>query len=465
VTAGGPSHRRPLGLRPLLAAGVIDSTGLAFGWTVFLLVITERGGLGEGAQMAAAMLVGVALSAPFSAWRSPRLSPRTLLRRLAVAEGACRVGLFACLWLAPQRLLLVALIVVMNTLAWTAFAAMRSEVARAEQAAGNSLTHYAIAIAASEALAAGAASLLLSRTPPGPVLAGVAVVYTLSLLPQWWVGTRSEPDRRPRADQPAGVDVVRAVLIPCGLGTLVFLLAGAPALLATVLAYERYGARGVLVSAVSFAACSLGAARLQSVLGRWRPTLPAAFLVGALMIGGWALSDRSLLGLAIAQGGAGLAQCSLEGHLDSRVVARLELEAGSVTTGLAFAASSRALGGALAVALLPLLLDHTTLPLLCAVTATGLLLAALVSGAISVGRAAASFGLGFVVGVPVGAVSALLRGSAAVAHPAAADPIPVPAPILVPVSRSATAAVFLDPAREPGAVHPDRRARARPAPR
>jgi hypothetical protein len=485
VTPSGPSHRRPLGLRPLLAAGVIDSIGLAFGWTVFLLVITKRGGLDEGALMAAAMLAGVALSAPFSAWRSPRLSPRTLLRRLAVAEGLCRAGLFVLLWIDPGALLLVPVIVVMNMLAWTAFAAMRSEVARAEEAAGHgrSLTHYTIAVAASEALAAGAASLLLRQTPPTAVLVAVACVYGLSLTPQWWVGTRAEPDGRPRSAQPPGVRVVQAVLLPCGLGTVVFLLASGPALLATVLAFERYGATGVLVSAVAFAAGSLGAARLQAVLGRWRPTAPSTFLVGALLVGGWALSDGNLIGLALAQACAGLAQCALEGHLDSRVVARLEargglgteagLEAGAVTTGLAFASSSRALGGALAVVLLPVLLDLTTLPLICATTATVLLLAALVAGAISVGRVTASFTVGFVVGLPLRTLSHLRPGRPTVDPDQANDrpagstdvvsPTSLVSPTSVvspnsPVSSSADRAMFLDPAREPGAVHRERRA-------
>ena len=72
----GRVTRRPLRLRSLLRAGMIDSTGMAFGWTVFLLVLTRRGGLDAAAVPASAMLIGIALSAPFSAWLAPRLSPR-----------------------------------------------------------------------------------------------------------------------------------------------------------------------------------------------------------------------------------------------------------------------------------------------------------------------------------------------------------------------------------------------------
>jgi hypothetical protein len=74
---------------------------------------------------------------------------------------------------------------------------------------------------------------------------------------------------------------------------------------------------------------------------------------------------------------SGLAQCSLEGDLDARVVARLGPR--TATAGLALASSSRALGGALSVAALPALLVHVSLSAVCA-TAAGLLLVAGVAG-------------------------------------------------------------------------------------
>jgi hypothetical protein len=409
VTSGGSArHVRPLRLGLLLASGIVDSTGLAFGWTVFLLVINDRGGLHEVSLLAAAILVGVALSAPFSGWLSARLSPCDLLRGLAVAEGSCRLALFGLLWLNPGPELMIPVIVLMNVLAWSAFAAMRSEVSRSSEssAGGRSLTWYAAAIAGSEALAAGAASLLLSRTPPTPVMVAVAVIYVLSLTPQWWVGSHASP-ARPGPAAVVGPGRLTVLLVPCGLGAGVFLLAGGPALLATVLAFERYGSTGVVVSAVSFAICSLGSARVQSLVGRWRPSALAVFVLGAVLVGGWSLSGRSLIGLAIAQGCAGLAQCALEGDLDHRIVSRLSDE--MATTGLAFASSSRALGGALAVTLLPVLLNHTSLAVVCSVAAVVLLLAAAGVGGYSLGRVSASYLVGFVTGRGIGVVRTLHR--------------------------------------------------------
>ena len=66
-------------LHGLLAAGLIDSAGLAFGWTVFILAVTARQGLAAAATYQAAMLVGVALSAPFTRWVTARVDRRALL--------------------------------------------------------------------------------------------------------------------------------------------------------------------------------------------------------------------------------------------------------------------------------------------------------------------------------------------------------------------------------------------------
>jgi hypothetical protein len=415
---------RSLRLGQLLAAGVIDSTGLAFGWTIILLVVADRGGLSAGALMSAAMLVGIALSAPVGATLSARLSARDLLRILAVAEGACRLGIFLFLWFRVDAHLMALLVIVMNALAWSAFAAMRAEVARSvsaqsEQENGRSLTWYAVAIASSEALAAGAAALLLDRTPSPAVLAVVTTGYVLSLLPQWWVGSHADPDRPRRS---AGLPPLRPTIAPAGLGAVVFLLAGAPALLATVLAYELHGSTGVVVSALAFTACSLGATRLQSHLGRWSPPALPLLALGALLVGGWSLSGQGLIGLAFAQGCAGLAQCTLEGELDSRIVSRVP--AGAATAGLAFASSSRALGGALAVALLPVMLRHAALPTLTAGLAGILALAAVGLGLghllHPVRHLPPSFAVGFAAGVVTGAVTdaaVRVRETAGVSRP------------------------------------------------
>ncbi|MEU8612484.1 hypothetical protein AB0C29_31290, partial [Actinoplanes sp. NPDC048791] len=59
-------HRRvgPVGLRragrvrELVVSGVIDSFGMALGWTVLVLLAVSRGGLAEAALYNAAMLIG-----------------------------------------------------------------------------------------------------------------------------------------------------------------------------------------------------------------------------------------------------------------------------------------------------------------------------------------------------------------------------------------------------------------------
>jgi hypothetical protein len=386
VTAGGRLSRgRASRLPLLLSAGAVDSVGLAFGWTVFLLAVAERDGPDAAIVQYAAALVGVAASGPVSARLARRLAPRDLLRMLAVGEGACRVGLFVLFLGHAPVPALAALVAVMNVLAWCGFAAMRTEVSRAQGpagagagadgAAGRLLTLYAVAILTSEALATALASVVLSSAPPAPVLAVVATVYGMTLVPQWVVGTYAPRERPVAASSRAPW---RVVAVPCGVGGVVFLLAAAPAMAATVLAFERYGRAGVLVSALSFAVGAAGAARVQSVVGRWRTTAAPAFVLGALMVGGWALSGTGLAGLAVAQVCAGVAQCALEGDLDARAVARTGPAAS--TSALALASSSRALGGALAVYLLPTLADAVSLPVLCGATACGLAVAAAACG-------------------------------------------------------------------------------------
>ena len=50
-----------------MLAGLVDSLCLSFAWTVLLLHIVSHFGLGAAGLVSAAMLVGVALSAPWQA--------------------------------------------------------------------------------------------------------------------------------------------------------------------------------------------------------------------------------------------------------------------------------------------------------------------------------------------------------------------------------------------------------------
>ena len=113
--------------------------------------------------------------------------------------------------------------------------------------------------------------------------------------------------------------------------------------------------------------------------GHGFPAAGPAFALGAVMVGGWALSGAGLAGLAVAQVCAGVGQCALEGDLDARTVARTGPAAS--TSALALASSSRALGGALAVYLLPAATAAVPLPALCLATAGLLALAATWLGA------------------------------------------------------------------------------------
>lgn len=359
---------RRLRLGHLITAGAIDSTGLALGWTVFLLIVTAERGLGPASVLTSATLVGMALSAPLSAWASWRMSPRRLLQVLAVGEGACRIGIFVLLSAESRTLVMAPVVVLMSALAWSAYAAMRAEVSRAEATSnGTSLTRYAVAIATSEAIAAAGASLLITR-PSAQLMLVVSGVYGLSLAPQWWVGSHAPRTRR----QERGFALGLSTIFPaCAAGGGVFLVAGGPALMATALSYERYGPLGVVASAGSFAIGSLGATRLQAYVARQSSTTASACLLGAVMLGSWATADRSIILLAAGQVCVGLTLCCLEGDLDARVMARIgELP---LAASLATASACRALGGAVAVAALPTLLQHAPLMLLASAGAVVLL--------------------------------------------------------------------------------------------
>jgi hypothetical protein len=387
-------------LQGLLAAGLIDSSGLAFGWTVFTLAVTARQGLSAAAAYQAAMLAGVALSAPFTRWVTARVDGRPLLRSLAISEGMCRAAvLLLFLGLAP-RPVVAAVVVVMNVLAWTGYAAMRAEVTAVESGSA-ALTSYALCIASAEALAAAGAAWLINPSHRGAV-AFTVPLYALSLIPQWWAARSARVVHHsptPIVEYTERNTPSHSATLPGGArffrrlhhrwpgtgawtgGGLVMVGASGPALLATVLAYQRYGRRGVAVSALALTSGALISPHLSARLDRLATTAATIVrpnilwpLLGAGMIAGWVLAEASIAGLVLAQTMAGMAQTTFEGTMDHHCVRNGN--AARATTSLSKASASRALGGAAAVALLPAILHHISLSLVAGTAAGILVLAA-----------------------------------------------------------------------------------------
>ena len=191
--AGPAGLRRAGRLRELLLSGVIDSFGMALGWTVLVLFAFARGGLAEAALYNAAMLVGIVLSAPVTGWLSRRVHGRGLLRGAAGVELLLRVGLLTGLLFGLPAWLIATGIVVMHIAAWSGFAAMRAEV-NAVDASSRAMTRYALSIAAVEAVGTGLAALLPSGPdgyPTGLPLVLVFIVYAGSLIPTFRAARRA----------------------------------------------------------------------------------------------------------------------------------------------------------------------------------------------------------------------------------------------------------------------------------
>jgi MFS family permease len=192
-------------LRRLIATALVDSFGLSLGWTVFSLQTTRSHGLAGLGLCNAAMLVGVALSAPVAARLSARLDGRELLRVTCVSEAALRIGTFALLLAGAPLAVVVVAVAASNVVAWTGYAGMRAEVAAADPR-GSAMTWYMVAVAAIEA--AGTATAALLPTGPGGLVSGgllVAVVagYGACLLPPGWSPAAPWWQGRPRSPGPA----------------------------------------------------------------------------------------------------------------------------------------------------------------------------------------------------------------------------------------------------------------------
>jgi len=345
-------------LRRLIATALVDSFGLSLGWTVFSLQVVRDHGLAGLGLCNAAMLCGVALSAPVAARLSTHLDGRALLRVTATTEAGLRIGTFALLLAGAPLAVVAAAVAASNVVAWTGYAGMRAEVAAADPR-GAAMTWYMVAVAAIEA-AGTATAALLPTGPAQPVSGGllVAVVagYGACLLPTWLVaggarvGRASPPPRvagllrGPRPGPQAGL---------LASGGLVMLLGSGPTLLAVGLAAELHGTRWVAGSALAFALGSLVAplavARLER---RAVPPSVAWPALGVGMVAGWAFAAWNPAALLAAQLLSGMCMSALEGDMDARVANRAHSPRG-VTAGLATAAALRAFGSAAAVAIAP----------------------------------------------------------------------------------------------------------------
>ena len=370
--------RRAGRLRELLLSGIVDSFGMALGWTVVVLLANTRGGLAEAALYNAAMLGGVVLSAPVTGWLAGRLTGRNLLRCAAAVEVVLRFAVLGSLVAGAPPAAIASAIVLMHIAAWAGFAGMRAEVS-AVDASPRSMTRYAVCIAGVEA--AGTALAALLPDPKGWLLAGIFVVYLGSLLPTVLTARRariasgrpvlartpavvSRPAARPagrfrraRRESP-GLPSSRILLA----GGAVMLVAAGPALLAVPVTQQLHGGGWVAGAAVAFSiGCLLSTAAVTWIGRLHLPVVLRWSLWGLGMLAGWILAPSFAPMVLVAQFLAGLAQTAFEGDMDARVAA--DAEPSSVTRHLAYAASVRALGGAVSVRILPMLVGASAIGL------------------------------------------------------------------------------------------------------
>jgi MFS family permease len=335
----------------LMGAGLVDSLCLSVAWTVVVLQVTARDGLAATGAVSAAMLVGVALSAPFASWLATRLPGRRLLRVAAAVEASLRLGVFLLLFTSGPVWVLAVCVCAMNVVAWTGYAGMRAEVA-AISPGSVGITWYGTTIVSIEAVGVGVAALLPGTSHVGVngVLLGVLAAYLLALVPTVVLAGGSPV---PRATRGARHGRLRfRASPPVVVGVLLMSVSSAPTLLAVALAAELHGKGAVGPAAVAFTLGSLTApavaARVQSIGANHALT----WVVCAIgMCAGWAMAPVSVAWLCVAQLASGLCMTTLEGLLDTTAAA---LHPGAVTGALARSTAGRALGSAGGTAVLPL---------------------------------------------------------------------------------------------------------------
>jgi hypothetical protein len=339
-------------LRAIIAAGLIDSAGMALGWTVLLLLVLAEHGSAAGGLCAAAMLLGVAASSPVARVTAGALPGRALLQLSAGVEAPLRLAGFALVLAGAPLGWLLLCIFLTNIAGWTGYAGMRAEVAAVHASAG-AMTWFVAGITAVEALGAATAALLPRiGTADAAALCAIAAVSALALLPTMLVARasrvpRSEPVCRPldrraaRRLRPDGLMLAAGGLLLLGSG---------PTLFAVALAEGLHGRGAIAYAAGSFLVGSLLAPFLARGLERWVPGRAGWTLCAAGMLAGWVLAPAHVLFLCLAQVASGACLTALEGLLDAAAVRRRPLGA---TGALARISSARALGSAAAVALMP----------------------------------------------------------------------------------------------------------------
>jgi hypothetical protein len=322
---------------------------LSFAWTLLILEVLHRHGLRAAGLAGAAMLVGIALSAPVATFLSIRLGGRQLLRVAAAAEAVLRVGVFVLLFLDVGIWWLAACVVAMNITAWTGYAAMRAEVA--SLAPGPSaLTLYGTGVAAVEALGAAGAALLPANTLHRPTATVVCIVtaYVLALVPTVVVarGSTIQPHQAARHGP-----VRRRPSLPLVAGVVLMAAASAPTLLAVPIAAHLHGRSSVAAAAIAFTVGSLTAPYVAGLVHRQTANGPLAWILCATgMVVLWPLAPTSVAVLCAAQVLSGQFMTTLEGLLDATTAAQAR---GSVTGALARGTAGRAFGSAGGTAALP----------------------------------------------------------------------------------------------------------------
>ena len=378
----------------LLTVGLVDSFGMTFGWTVFSLLVLQRGGLVAVGACSAAMLVGVALSAPVTAWLSRRLDTARLLRLTSTVEALLRVASFLLLLAGVPMALLAAVIIVMYAAGLAAYAGMRAEVSAASQPGrgGATMTSFVVGVMAAEAAGVACAALLPGDPfGEGGLLAVIVAGYGASQLPTWLVARGARVGRTPRREAGPAPRPGAAALLA---GALIMLLGSGPALLAVGLAAELHGTRWVAGAALAFTAGTLLAP--WAVAGSDRLRLPTtvtwpAWGVGMLL--GWCFAPSGVGGLLAAQALAGLCIAAFEGGMDAHVAARGAGE--HLMDSLAASEAVRALGSAGAVATLPVLVGVDEVAAFSVVAAAALLAAVVVGFAVHLLTARSAVGVVF----------------------------------------------------------------------